>query len=283
MLNIKQLRQLFVEKLESVYDANEINELFAITAEHVLSMSKKDLQLNSTQSVSDENETRFLQISDRLANSEPIQYILGEADFYGMKFYVNSSVLIPRPETEELVELCKKTVNTKDRTIIDIGTGSGCIAISLAKNTQGRVVAVDISSDALEVAQKNAVKNNQKIEFICADILDRQQWGKLPSMDIIVSNPPYIAESEISKMHSNVLQYEPSIALFVKDSDPLLFYENILLLGKEKLKANGSVFFEINPIYSKELVELASNLGYMNVQIVKDLSGKNRFLKCDIC
>ena len=221
------------------------------------------------------NETLFLSALERLKTHEPIQYVLGKTTFMDLEFKVNSSVLIPRPETEELVRLMLKE-ELEGKEILDIGTGSGCIAISLAKNLpNAKVTALDISSDALEVAKENAILNNVNIEFINADIF---QYKSDKKYDIIVSNPPYITESEKSLMKKNVLDFEPKLALFVNDINPLKYYESIINFSSNNLNPFGQILFETNENYKYELNKLAQNYEYNIIEFKLDNHNKNRFL-----
>ena len=218
-----------------------------------------------------------------LLNHVPLQYVIGSAYFMDMDFTVNESVLIPRPETEELVSLIVKhfttTIKDQNLRILDIGTGSGCIAISLSRLLHGSTVtAVDISKDAILVAKANADKNNAKVHFVCADILDPSQWDALRQVDIIVSNPPYVTEAEKKFMLPNVINYEPHNALFVSDDDPFKFYSAIFSFAKIKLSPCGSLWFEINEMFGEALRDMAKNKGFREVNIFFDIRGKSRFL-----
>jgi release factor glutamine methyltransferase len=235
---------------------------------------------------------RWESVLAELKKEKPIQYILGETEFYGLPFLVNENTLIPRPETEELVEWIIKSTNyeilsTKLR-ILDIGTGSGCIAISLAKNiTNAEVSAIDISEKALATAKKNAEINKVEVSFINIDILKINDLAELPTsnfqlptqFDIIVSNPPYVRNLEKAEIKPNVLEYEPHLALFVEDTDALLFYRKIADLAKENLSENGMLFFEINQYLGKETVELLENLGFKNIELKKDIYGNDRMIR----
>jgi release factor glutamine methyltransferase len=221
----------------------------------------------------------------QLLRNIPLQYVLGTAFFMDMEFIVNSAVLIPRPETEELVSLILKQYSgykTENQLrILDIGTGSGCIAIALKRNIAGsNVLAVDISPEALKVATANATKNEAEINFIKADILDQTQWTALSQFELIVSNPPYITNSESKYMQANVLDNEPHTALFVPDHDPLVFYRAIMALSKIKLCAGGCLWFEINEMFGDELRHIALDQGFNEVNIIFDFHGKSRFLQC---
>jgi len=220
----------------------------------------------------------------RLKNFEPIQYIVGETEFYGLPFKVNRHTLIPRPETEELVEWIISgqkliTNNPKSITILEVGTGSGCIAISLAKNLpNSRIFALDVSVEALKIARENAEINEVEIEFFQTDILTVEDLPK--QFDIIVSNPPYVRELEKELMQQNVLRYEPESALYVANEDPLVFYRVISKLAKNHLKPNGTLFFEINEYLATEMIALLKSEGFQNIEINKDIFGKDRMLKC---
>jgi len=227
---------------------------------------------------------RWENVLTELKKQKPIQYILGETAFYGMRFTVNGDTLIPRPETEELVELIIKE-KAKDKRqqarvkILDIGTGSGCIAISLAKNiTNAQVFAIDVSAKALVIAKKNAQLNTVNVTFIQKNILETADLEQ--QFDIIVSNPPYVRMLEKAEINPNVLQYEPHLALFVEDNDALLFYRKIAELAKINLSENGSLYFEINQYLGKETVELLMNLGFKNIELRKDIYGNNRMISC---
>lgn len=220
---------------------------------------------------------------ERLKNREPWQYITGECEFYGLNFYVNKNVLIPRPETEELTDIIIKKAAGRPR-ILDIGTGSGAIAVSLAKNIHdSEVYAWDISEKALETAKRNAKRNNCKVIFSQTDILKYDPENKFSNyFDLIVSNPPYVCNEEKKEMEKNVLDYEPHTALFVNDMAPLIFYEKISGISKKILKDKGKIFFEINSRFGKETTAIIKNYGYENVELIQDISGKDRFIKATL-
>ncbi|MBT8277338.1 MAG: peptide chain release factor N(5)-glutamine methyltransferase [Bacteroidia bacterium] len=246
--------------------------------ESLLGYSRIALALNASEEIRPEDLLKFNDALERLKNEEPIQYIIGVTEFYGLPFKVSPETLIPRPETEELVEWIIRQ-NKEQAVILDIGTGSGCIAITLAKNLKESVVsALDVSVEALKVAAYNAQHNKVSIDFITKDIL---AIDKLPSQyDIIVSNPPYVRNLEKKTMSDNVLQFEPSAALFVPDDDPLKFYRKISSLAKTHLKEGGSLFFEINEYLGEELVALLKNFDFKNIELGQDFRGKDRFIKC---
>jgi len=219
-----------------------------------------------------------------LNNNVPLQYVTGTAYFMDLEFKVNPSVLIPRPETEQLVSMILKTFPLTEPgnklQITDIGTGSGCIAVALKHNLpEAQVTAVDISQEALDAAAANAVKHNVSVQFVKADILDKAQWDALPECDLIVSNPPYVTFSEKKLMHRNVLDHEPHIALFVPDDDPLVFYRSIAGFAKAKLKKNGVLWFEINEQFGDKTIEMLANEGFTNSIIFSDFHKKERFLQ----
>jgi release factor glutamine methyltransferase len=215
--------------------------------------------------------------TQELLTHKPVQYVLHEAWFGGMKLYVDENVLIPRPETEELVDLIVKDKKEKEIQILDIGTGSGCIAIALKKHLPlCEVYAIDISSDALTVAEKNNVLNNTKVKFILSDIFEEISWNQFSSFDCIVSNPPYIPSTETKLMSDNVTKFEPHLALFVPDNDPLKFYKAIARFAEKKLSPGGSVFVEVHENFAEEVKKVFSFLG--DVQIKKDMQGKERFV-----
>ena len=235
-----------------------------------------DLRLSESEML-----TFHFAVKDLLKN-KPIQYIIGETEFCDLKFKVNENVLIPRPETSELVYKIVERQKTKDKrqlSILDIGTGSGCIAISLAKNIPGsKVHALDISEKALEVAKENAINNNVDVTFINDDILSLKNNIET-KFDIIVSNPPYVRELEKAEMRDNVLNWEPHNALFVSDNDPLIFYRNILEFAQTHLNENGEIWFEINEYLGKEMTVLCKEYGFSDIEIFKDFRGKERVVK----
>jgi len=215
-----------------------------------------------------------------LLQHKPLEYIMGRADFYEMKFEVNEDTLIPRPETEELVDMIWKASATLKRKpkILDIGTGSGCIGIALSKLIEANVLGIDVSEKALNIAKINAIKNNSEMKFLKVDFLDINQRNSLKeTFDVIVSNPPYVRELEKSLLQPNVLDYEPHLALFVPDNNPLIFYEAIATFGKTNLNPNGSIFLEINEFLGKETAEIFK-ADYSEVKLIQDLNGKDRFL-----
>lgn len=281
-MKIIDLKVEFIDALSDLYPSQEVLSFFTILAEKHLDLSRLEVALKPNHSVSLTVSKKIKNAIQRLRKFEPIQYIVNEVEFYNLKFYVNRNVFIPRPETEELVFWIvdrHKNRDSKLRRILDIGTGSGCIAISLAFNLPDcEVSAFDISSEALDVARKNAIINNVNVDFFKEDVLNCKKLPK--KYDIIVSNPPYIIENEKNKMQSNVLKYEPDIALFVNNDDPLLFYRKIAQLGQKHLISEGSIYFEINEYLGSELLILLKTEGYKEITLHKDIFGKYRMVKC---
>ena len=265
------------EQLSKSYEPQEANGLARIIFCDILGQSNVDYYLCKDIDLSGNEEEKVKSILQRLEKYEPIQYIEGKKYFSGREFFVRQGVLIPRPETEELVELAAQACKPNAK-ILDIGTGSGCIAISLSKKLpEAEVHAWDISEVALEVAKQNNAQLKAAVHFEQHDILTYQATGA-EAFDLIISNPPYIAESEKAEMEPNVLAWEPSIALFVPDNDPLLFYRRIGELALRMLTLNGKLFFEINRAYGDATKQLLCNQGYKNIHIQKDLSGNDRFV-----
>ena len=267
---VKDIRKYYCEQLCSIYDKEEANAMILILFDHYFKIDRVRMALEPNLRLSESEMLTFHFAVKDLLKNKPLQYIIGETEFCDLKFKVNENVLIPRPETSELVHLIAKSQQTTDNsqlTILDIGTGSGCIAIILAKQLpQSQVYALDISEKALCVAKDNAYINNVDITFIHDDILSLR--NKIETkFDIIVSNPPYVRDLEKAEMRDNVLNWEPHNALFVSDDDPLIFYRNILEFAKTHLKENGEVWFEINEYLGKEMKDLCCEMGFSNVNI----------------
>ena len=282
MKTIKDVFIDFKQALTTVYDANEIEALTLMVISEITNLSNGQIKAFPEKEITLEQAERLNNILLRLRTGEPVQYILGYTEFYGLPFKVNSSVLIPRPETEELVEWVLTSVDKSqpEINILDIGTGSGCIAISLKKNlSKAQVSAIDISTGALDVAKQNAVLNEVEVKFIEADILNPSNFNLQPVIEIIISNPPYVTLYDKSQMHTNVTDFEPHTALFVPEDNPLLFYKAIADFAVEKLKPNGLLFLEINESLGIETVEMLKIKGFKNIELRKDMSGRDRMIK----
>jgi release factor glutamine methyltransferase len=275
-LAYKQLQQ----KLESLYEKREATIIANWVIEQITGLKRMDRILLRGAILNEGQIEELTSKTNQLLNSEPIQYVLGNAWFSGLNFYVNPSVLIPRPETEELVEWINDDNDLKKfKQILDIGTGSGCIPITLKlKNPFSNVMSLDISNEALIVAQKNAEKLNALIQLKQLNFLDESKWQDLPNFDCIVSNPPYIKDSERISMSKNVTDFEPTIALFVTDKDPLIFYRKIAHFGKLHLEKNGAIYLEINQALGQDVLILFEQNGY-SVELRKDLMGNDRMAK----
>jgi len=277
---MKATIQYIEKELTGLYPKAEVKGFIRLIFWHLFQFSYTDLVLRKNQKLEKFSQKRIEEIVERLKKFEPIQYILGETEFFGLKLTVNPSVLIPRPETEELVQWITTTVEDEKLSAVDIGTGSGCIALSLKKELKNAVVTgVDISAESILTARQNAEINRLDVTFKQADILqwEKEKWE---SVDLIVSNPPYVRELEKAAMHPNVLQYEPENALFVSNTNPLVFYRSIADFANRYLKVNGWLFFEINENLGEELVILLAAKGFGAIEIKKDINGKNRILRC---
>ena len=281
-MKIKQYKIFFQEQLESIYEASEVESFFYIILENKNNLKRIDLALNVDLEFSETEIELWNDILNKLTKEIPIQYILGTTHFYDLEFEVNPNVLIPRPETEELIDwIIKENSANTNLKILDIGTGSGCIAISLAKNMKNaKVSALDVSIKALATAQKNAVKNNVNINFIHKNILETNDLNQ--EFDIIVSNPPYVRNLEKHEIHKNVLNNEPHLALFVEDDDALIFYKKIAELAQVNLAQNGQLFFEINQYLGYETKNLLEKMNFKNIELRQDIYGNDRMIKCNL-
>jgi release factor glutamine methyltransferase len=292
---LKNYKTIFFQELSPTYDEMEIESFFYIVLESFHNKKRIDLALNPEMEMDALQLVRWESVLSELKKEKPIQYILGTTEFYGLPFLVNENTLIPRPETEELVEWIiestKFVVRNKRLNLLDIGTGSGCIAISLAKNLKNtQVTAIDVSEKALVTAKENAKGNVIDVNFILADILKIDDLNQLSTFnfqlpthfDVIVSNPPYVRNLEKVEIKPNVLEFEPHLALFVEDEDALLFYRKIAQLAKKNLVQNGQLYFEINQYLGKETVELLESLGFNNIELRKDIYGNDRMISCSI-
>lgn len=276
-MTISEIQKQYWDALSSVYDDREAKAITKIVFEKVLLLKSHMLFLERFRLLTTDQRESLNKILQRLLTSEPVQYVLEEADFYGLKFKVNSSVLIPRPETEELVEWVRSEISKPSSHILDIGTGSGCIPITIAKSFPGAAIeAVDVSEAALRVAEENNKLNGTAVMFSRLDILTEEL--NADRYNIIISNPPYINVSEQAQMLANVLKYEPHLALFTEGADDLIFYRRISQLAINSLKVGGKLFFEINAARGPQVVDLMVKAGFVNVQLRTDLSGKNRMV-----
>ncbi len=263
----------FKAELFDVAQEGEVLSWAYITIEHLLGYNRSDCIINADKKITSDISFKIKQIVSDLKTKKPLQYILGETEFYGLKFKVNEHTLIPRPETEELVDWI---LQEDFKSALDIGTGSGCIPISLAKNSKAILSAIDISENALKVAKENAQMNDVKINFIHQDIL---KINTLPKIDLIVSNPPYVLDTEKKLILDNVLEYEPHLALFVSDDNPLLFYKKIADLADKSLVKGGKLFFEINEQFGQETIAMLSDYGFVDIELKKDINDKDRMIK----
>lgn len=292
---LKELKQYIQNELNTIYEVSEIDAFLYRLVDFKLGLNRIDFVLQPQLVIREEDQLFFEKVIVDLKQEKPIQYSIGETDFYGLTFMVTPDTLIPRPETEELVDWILNDIRHYEEeqlsnlSLVDIGTGTGCIPISLAKNLpKAKVLAVDISKEALKIAIKNAKQNEVKVEFIEQDILKQDELVKEASsslnqqFDVIVSNPPYVRELEKEEIKKNVLDNEPHLALFVDDTDALLFYREISKYAKTHLKENGVLYFEINQYLGKETVELIQSLGFSEVELRKDLSGNDRMIKAKL-
>ncbi len=285
-MTLESAQQQLQLQLKNLYAEREAANITDWVMEHVTGKKKIERLLDKHMLLPENVQAQLQQITKELRTHRPVQYVLGETWFCGMKFFVNEHVLIPRPETEELVDWVveeSEELKVKSEKLLDVGTGSGCIPIALKKKlgSSASITSVDVSKDALQVAQKNADALGADVSFLHIDFLNEDGWEGLPVFDCIVSNPPYIKRSEEKDMGKNVLDFEPGIALFVPDEDALLFYRKIALFAKEHLAKNGFIFLEINEALGKGVTELYNSFGYV-VELRKDLQGKDRMMKVNL-
>ncbi|MEE2931710.1 MAG: peptide chain release factor N(5)-glutamine methyltransferase [Bacteroidota bacterium] len=273
MEKVSDIISYFKSSLEEAGDKEEVISWAYLSIEYILGFNRSDCILYANNKLSNLHQLKFQAIIKELNKQRPIQHILGNCEFYGLPILVNHHVLIPRPETEELVNWILKHAF---RSALDIGTGSGCIAISLAKHTKAQVSALDISKEALELASKNAIANDVDITFFSTDILTSKLNKKY---DLFVSNPPYLVEKDKRYINANVLDYEPHLALFTPNNHPLLFYERIISLASVYLNKDGLLFFEINEKYSKQIIKLLYGSGFVDIELKKDINDKDRMIK----
>jgi release factor glutamine methyltransferase len=276
---IRDIKTWFIRELKDLYPETEINALINIILKSVPGSSKLNTLAFPETRLTNSQSGEIMSICRQLRTGKPLQYILGETSFYNLTIKVNSHTLIPRPETEELVDYIIKENNGFRGSIIDAGTGTGCIAVALAVNLPGTMVyGFDISEEAVKTAIENALVNNATVSFFKADILN-PELHLFKKADILVSNPPYVTESEKRLMNRNVLDFEPHTALFVPDNDPLVFYRALIKLAEQILLPEGKVYFEINEAMGSLLVKLLDSKGYLRTEIIKDINGKDRFIK----
>ena len=283
-MDLSQAKQLFYNSLIDFYNKNEINSLYKTVFSEILNLKFEKILISDNLTINNFSVRKLHKIILRLKNYEPIQYIIGKTEFYYLPFFVNKNVLIPRPETEELVDLIiNENKNKKNLSILDVGTGSGCIITALSKNLDCKLCqAIDISSKALKIAENNSILNNQKINFIKLDILSATINNFKSKFNIIVSNPPYVTESQKKQMAKNVLNFEPQKALFVDDENPLIFYKKIAVLASKLLSKEGRLYFEINEIYANETLKIVENLNFKKTSVIKDFNNKPRIIKAFI-
>ncbi len=290
-MKLKDIEQLFHKELDALFGKDEVSQFFYWCIESFYNLSRLDLALDTNISITVEEQLKIIEALEHLKQEKPIQYILGETEFYGLPFKVTENTLIPRPETEELVSLILTNVTSskveklgstkKPITILDIGTGSGCIAISLAKHLpSAKVYALDVNTAALKIAKSNAELNQVDVTFIEQSVLE--DFCIDIEFDVIVSNPPYVRELEKAEIKPNVLNNEPHLALFVADNNPLIFYKAITEFAEKHLTKNGQLYFEINEYLGKEMKDLVSNYKFENIGIIKDMFQKDRMLKANL-
>jgi release factor glutamine methyltransferase len=277
-MTLQEAGQQLIQKLTTIYDSREVASIADWVLEHLTGWKKSERIINKQHVLEPNKELLLERYTQELLQHKPVQYVLHESWFCGMKLYVDENVLIPRPETEELVEWIASEF--KGGKIVDIGTGSGCIAIALKKKLpQSDVTACDVSEHALKVAGKNSSASNTKITLVQADILDSQTWPLLPWPDVLVSNPPYIPQQDKHLMSDNVLQYEPHIALFVQDNDPLIFYRTIAEFAIKNLLPGGAIYVEIHEDLGDSVKEIFRTNGFTHTDMRKDMQGKDRMVK----
>ncbi len=280
-MTIQQAKTNLLQNLSTIYDEREAESMTRIIFEDINFLKHRQAK----EILNGGHLALLSKIEARLLAHEPLQYVLGEADFYGLKFKVNPHVLIPRPETEELVQWIKNDITDitptgEGKQLLDIGTGSGCIALTLqSKLPDLELSALDVSELALSIVSENAKRLGLKVKLICTDILDPKSTASLPVYDYIVSNPPYIPIKDKTDMHKNVLDHEPHLALFVEDTDPLLFYRHIALFAQTHLNTGGALYFEIHEKYAKDIQQLLMNYHFKNIILKKDIYEKNRMIR----
>lgn len=278
--SVRSVKQYFNDRLKDIFSEREIRMMFQLSAEKRLNISSSELILADSVRMSESDLLFFHSIVKRLLNKEPFQYIHGETEFYGLRIKTDERVLIPRPETEELVDWIVQSQHANLQNIADICSGSGCIALSLkSKFPEVIVTGFDISDGALEVSVENASLNHLNVDFEKSNALKDELPLPDNSVDVIVANPPYVTDSEKIRMQEHVLLYEPHLALFVEDESPFVFYDKIACMAMKKLKPGGYLYFEINEKYGAEIIGLLGRYGYKNIELKEDLQGKNRMIR----
>ncbi|MDY0078798.1 MAG: peptide chain release factor N(5)-glutamine methyltransferase [Bacteroidales bacterium] len=280
---LNTVRDYYAARLLPIYDSREAKQLMQLLIKHFFGFDKVNMALQPELRLS---ESELLQLHfavKELLSNKPLQYVLGETEFYGRRFITKAGALIPRPETAQLIDLIiDNEKNRNPLSILDIGTGSGCMAVSLALEfPEAKVTAFDVSAEALEIARENAGLYEVEVDFIKADLLTEKQLYLGLQADLIVSNPPYVRLSEKALMHKNVTEWEPELALFVPDDDPLLFYRALAQLAAEKLNVGGSIWVEINEVFAQEVMAVFAQYGLSNPQCFQDFHGKDRFVRAE--
>ena len=285
-MTLNEARTVLTKELINVYETDELRNIIELVIEHITNMSRAEQVKNKVPYLTCTQLEDLDAITERLKKNEPVQHVLGEAWFAGMKFKVNKNVLIPRPETEELVDWIVKEsqkLKVKSQKIIDVGTGSGCIPITIKKKLpEANISAIDVCSEALFTATENSIELGAEVNFVLLDFLDEEKWKELGQYDIIVSNPPYVKQSEINTMHDRVKEFEPHLALFVPDEDALLFYKKLSDFSLKHLKPGGSLFVEINEALGEQVVNLFRSTGFANIELRKDMQEKDRMIKATL-
>ena len=289
-MKIRELEKIYIDQLIALYDHAEARNIAWLSIGHVCELSRIDYLGAKQKELTSANEKLLLHMLEKLTTGMPLQYVLGETEFYGLRFKVNPAVLIPRPETEELVDWILKDIkslnlvgSSEEFSILDIGTGSGCIPIALKKNIHGaRIWGIDISSKAVQTAIDNSVLNKVEVDFFEEDVFQLSDNDIFKTeFSLIVSNPPYVTRSETDLMHNNVVGFEPHTALFVENNDPLLFYRTIADFAKQRLKTNGRLYLEINERFGTETMALLKENGFKGIEVRKDLRGSERMVKAE--
>lgn len=287
-MTLNEARTVLTKELNKIYDSDELKNIVDLVLEYVTTMPRIEQSKTKLSYLTCGQLETIDSITERLKRNEPVQYVLGEAWFAGMKFKVNKNVLIPRPETEELVdwivkENAQRSMRNAQFSMIDIGTGSGCIPIAIKKKLpEADVSAIDICSEALFTATENAIEHKVEVDFILLDFLDEEKWKELGQFDVIVSNPPYVTQNEKDTMHVRVKEFEPHLALFVPDNDALLFYRKLSDFSLKHLNPGGNLFVEINESLGDAVANLFRSAGFAHLELKKDMQGKDRMLRASI-